>query len=238
MVVAIAAVLSVVVWVWAVRRPASPTMGRGDGSGSDEQAALVYAAVGAQIGLGLDNGGDVDKNWVDLLREKMPEGTRLVLLGRRGITLAELNQIEIPAAVKARPDIVTLWNAVSDATNSVPMATHVKELRRALTALTAGTRATVLLLNLPDISLLARDVDDEQRRLIQGGVGQWNRAIVEVATRYGKRVRLVDLFPISEHLLGVQTEGNPGEASPGGTSGLLADTVWTVIDNAHLLEEV
>jgi hypothetical protein len=237
-VVAVAAVLSIVVWVWAVRRPAPASTGQGAGIATDEPATLVYAAVGAQIGLGLDNGDDVDKNWVDLLREKMPEGTRLVLLGRRGITLGELNQLEIPAAVKARPNIVTLWNALSDATKSVPMATHVKDLRRALTALTAGTDATILLLNLPDISLLARDGGDEHRLLVRGGVELWNRAIAETAARYGKRVRLVDLYPISEQLLGGEADSNPGQSPPNNRNNLLADTVWTVIDQARLLEKI
>jgi hypothetical protein len=237
-VVAVAAVLSIVVWVWAVRRPMSASMGQAEESATNERAPLVYAAVGAQIGLGLDNGDDVDKNWVDLLRERMPEGTRLLLLGRRGITLGELNRVEIPAVVKARPDIVTLWNAVSDATGSVPLATHVNDLRRALTALTGGTRATILLLNLPDISLRAREVADEQRSLIRGGVEQWNRAIAGSAARYGKRVRLVDLYPISEQLLGRQADESRENSPLNKSNNLLADTVWATIDKERLLESI
>src|SRR5262245_53830336 len=108
------------------------------GGAIEERSTPVYVAVGAQIGLGLDSGGDVGRNWVDLLREKMPEGTRLMLLGRRGITLAELNQVEIPAAVVARPDIITLWSVVTDATRSVALQAYIKELHQALTTLLRG----------------------------------------------------------------------------------------------------
>jgi hypothetical protein len=195
-------------------------------SATAEMPTPVYVAVGAQIGLGLESGG-VEKNWADLLREKMPEGTRLVLLGRRGITLAELNKVEIPKAVAARPDIVTLWSVVSDATKGVELAAYIKELHQAMTTLLRGTEAEVMLLNLPDISLLTQEVSEDQRSLIRGGVAQWNRAVAEAASRYGKRVRLVDLYPLSDRLLGERNDDDAREASPvTERNGVLAEAVW------------
>jgi hypothetical protein len=187
----------------------------------------VYVAVGAQIGLGLDSGDGVNRNWVDLLREKMPEGTRLVLLGRRGVTLRELNQVEILAAVTASPEIVTLWSVVSDATKRVDLATYIKELHQALITLTRRTEAEIILLNLPDISLLTEGVSDDQRSLIRGGVAQWNRAVADEASKYGRRVRVVDLYPISEQLFGERTKSDKADQSAGGGGNkVLAEAVW------------
>ena len=138
--VALVAGLSLVVWLWAMRKPRPTEIAV---SATAEMPTPVYVAVGAQIGLGLDSGG-VEKNWADLLREKMPEGTRLVLLGRRGITLAELNKVEIPKAVAARPDIVTLWSVVSDATKGVELAAYIKELHQALATLLRGSEVEVM----------------------------------------------------------------------------------------------
>jgi len=225
--VALVAGLSLVVWLWAMRKPEPTGL---LGSATEERPTPVYVAVGAQIGLGLDSAGSVERNWADLLRDKMPEGTRLVLLGRRGITLAELNKVELPKAVAARPDIVTLWSVVSDAIKGVELAAYIKELHQALTTLLRGTEAEVMLLNLPDISLLAQEVSAEQRSLIRGGVVQWNRAIAEAASRYGKRARLVDLFPLSDRLFGERNQDKASEnSSVIERNDVLADAVWDVM---------
>jgi len=238
--VSIMATLSIVVWLWAMRRPTSAAPPPGGEVASTERPPLVYAAVGAQTGLGLDNDAENGRNWVEMLREMMPEGTRLLTFGRRGVTLAELNQVEIPAVAQAGPDIITLWNAVSDAVKSVPLPDYSKELQKALGTLLRGTQATILLLNLPDISLVTRDVTDEQRALVRGGVTQWNKAISDATARYGKRVRVVDVFPLSEQLLaGVQ--GDPADDSrqivtSEERNGILAKAVWHTIEKNKLLE--
>jgi hypothetical protein len=229
--VSVLAAFSIVVWLWAVRRPAPEP---GDQAEAEDRP-LVYVAMGAQFGLGLDNDVDGGRNWVELLREKMPEGTRLITLGRRGVTLGELNKLEISAAVQARPDIITLWSVVSDATRKVALADYLRDLHMALTALCRGTRASILLLNLPDISIITPDMPDEQRALVRGGVAQWNRAIADAVRRYGRRVRVVDTFPSSEQLL----EPADGSAGQGGTSernALLAELVWHTLERERLLD--
>jgi len=229
--VSVLAAFSIFVWVWAVRRPAQV---QADDAATAGRSPLVYVAVGAQFGLGFDNDADGGRNWVELLREKMPEGTRLITLGRRSITLGELNKIEIAAAVKARPDIITLWSVVSDVTRKVALADYLKELHAALTTLCRCTQAAVLLLNLPDISLLQGAVPDEQRSLVRGGAAQWNRAIAEAARRYGRRVRVVDLFPDSEQLLGPADDNATKELPTGERNALLAELVWHTLETERL----
>jgi hypothetical protein len=235
--VSLVAALSIAVWVWAIRRPAPPSAAQDDRLIAEELPPLVYVALGAPIGLGLDYGANDGQSWVELLRQKMPEGAQLLTLGRSGVTLVETNQTEIPAVVEAGPDIVTLWQVVTDAVKGVALADYIKELHLALTAISRGTRATILLLNLPDISLVTEGVSDEQRSLIRGGVVQWNRAISDAVARYGRRVRLVDVFPISEELL-VRQEAEGGTSSAAGQVGnaLLADIVWQTIEKEQLVE--
>jgi hypothetical protein len=228
--VSVLAALSIVVWVWAMRRPVPEP----DAAPSEDRPTLVYVAVGAQAGLGFDNDANGGRNWVEMLREKMPEGTRLVTLGRRGVTLGELNKAEILTAVEAWPDIVTLWSVVTDATRKVALQDYIKHLHFALQALCRGTRAAILLLNLPDISLMQPSASDDQRSLIRGGVMQWNRAIADAAARYGRRVRVVDLFASSSQLLAEDStlEG----ASTSHRNGALAGLVWHALESERLLE--
>jgi hypothetical protein len=211
--------LSFMVWMWAMRRPAEGASVR-----QEERSAPVYVAVGAHVALSSGENGEMGGEWVDLLRAKMPEGTRLVVLGRRDITLSELNQVEIPAVVSAKPDIVTLWSVVSDATRGVALQAYVRELHAALATLTKMTQAEIVVLNLPDISLLAREAQGEQGSLIRGGVEQWNKAIAQAVGKYRGRVRLVDVFPVSEEILG----GVEGEM----TGVVVADRVWDAIVGA------
>lgn len=199
--------------------------------------ALVYAAIGASDveGVGAHNPGS--ENWVTLLAARMPAGTQLMRLGRGGITLNEANKVEVPAAIAARPDLITMWNCVNDAVRGVPLPLYVRDLSSALDRLTGETQARIVLLNLPDLTVLMRGVDAMQRALVQGGIGQWNSAIAERAATYGERVTLVDLFPVSEHVL-VHPELISTDNFHPSSEGYqwLADHVWEVIQRRKLLE--
>src|SRR5438477_215368 len=135
----------------------------------------------ALMAVGVGAADPANENWASVVHAYMPEGTRFVRLGRGGITLREANALEVPQAVAARPDIVTLWCCVNDATSGVSLASYLEDLEIALTRLTRDTSATVVLLNLPDITVLTGNATDpEQRALDQGGVQQWNSAIAAV----------------------------------------------------------
>lgn len=234
--VLIVALLSVFVWVWAVRRPVSTASFQTQDAAPDEVRPLIYAAIGASSVIGMGDGDS--SSWVDILHEKMPQGTRLVRLGTGETTLQEVNQGEIPAAIQAQPDVVTLWCVVNDATAGVPLKVYIKELYYALTRLTKETSAKVILLNLQDITVTMQDLPAEREALIRGGVEQWNRAIAEAAARYGERVCVVDLFPISREVLVntvvVAALDNAQPTTAG--SCRLAEIVWQAIEQGDLLK--
>jgi lysophospholipase L1-like esterase len=96
---------------------------------------------------------------------------------------------QLPVAIAAQPDVVTVWLAVNDFTGPVPLDAYASDLDRLLAALEA-TGAKVLVGNLPDLSLLAlaRGIDPSP---LQGQVSQWNAVIADVTGRRG--AVLVDL---------------------------------------------
>jgi len=232
--------LTVFAWAWAVRRPV-PVDGSQNPSSMQatptEAPPLVYAAIGASDVEGAGALNPSSESWVSVLHGMMPSGTHFVRLGRGGITLSEANRVEVPGAVRARPDIVTLWNCVNDAMQGVQISDYLGELNKALTRLTRETDATVVLLNMPDLSILAGGADPAQRTLIQGGVLEWNRSMAVAAAAYGDRVKIVDLFPISDEVLEHPEYISSDNFHPS-TTGYrrLAEVVWATIESERLLE--
>jgi acyl-CoA thioesterase-1 len=227
--------LTVIAWAWAVRRPV-PVEQAGPEVTPTAERQLTYAAIGASDVVGMGASDPNSQSWVNVLHTYMPEGTRFVRLGRNGITLREANQVEVPGAVEAQPDIVTLWNSVNDATQGVPLPAYREELEKALTKLTEETTARVVVLNLPDITVLMDGVPEEQRAPVRGGIVQWNKAIAEIAGSYGDRVTLVDLFPASDEVLDHPEYISSDNFHPS-TVGYkrLADLVWETIQREGLI---
>jgi lysophospholipase L1-like esterase len=246
---AVVVLLSAVLWAWAVRRPApeldAPAASttpvaetEAPPAPAPEPRPMTYAAIGASdvVGVGADDPSN--ESWINVLHKMMPDGTKLVRLGRGGITLGEANRVEVPGAVEADPDIVTIWNVVNDATSGITLTTYLNDLNAALEKLTKETRAQVVVLNLPDITVLMEGLPASQLDLIRGGVEQWNRAIAEAAARYGDRVHVVDLYPISGEVLNHPEYLSSDNFHPSSTGyRRLAEVVWEEIRRDGLLDQ-
>ena len=114
----------------------------------------------------------------------------------------------------------------------------MNDLNAALEKLTKETHAQVVVLNMPDITVVMEGVPAAQRDLIRGGVEQWNRAISEAAARYGDRVHVVDLYPISEEVLNHPEYISPDNFHPSSTGyRRLAEIVWDEISRDGLLKQ-
>ena len=232
--------LTIFVWRWAVRTPVSISPAtNAEEPGEDEVAQVerpfVYVAVGASDVVGVGAKDPSSESWVVLLSRYFPANTQLVKLGRNGITLNDANKVEVPEAVAARPDLVTMWNCVNDATRGIPLPLYIRDLRAALDRLTQDTEAHVILLNLPDLSLLLPSSDQTRRELVRGGIRQWNSAMAQAASDYRDRVTLVDLFPGSSHVL-TRPEFVSGDSFHPSSEGYrwLADHVWSIIQRDNL----
>jgi acyl-CoA thioesterase-1 len=238
LVVALAALVTLFAWRWAVRRPregARAGVPMQEREGTDRPK--VFAAIGASDVVGMGANDPERNNWATVLHSYMPTGTRLVRLARPGITLREANASEVFQAVKAKPDLVTLWNCVNDLAKRVPLGDYTRELEIALSRLTRETEARIVVLNVPDLSrLLPETIGEVQRTMVRGGIVQWNGAIAKTVARYGTRVRLLDLFAVSDEMMS-QRDYVAADGFHLSTAGhkALAELVWEELRTGNVV---
>jgi lysophospholipase L1-like esterase len=159
------------------------------GASGAAPAPLVYVAIGASDAVGVGASAPEQDGWVPRLWEHLPADWTLVNLGVSGSKLSEALEQQLPVALAAQPDLVTVWLATNDLVGRVPLEGYTADLDRLLSALDT-TGAPVLLGNLPDLAQLPalRSADPT---LVRREVDVWNAAIAEVASHH--HVVLVDL---------------------------------------------
>nr|BBH93710.1 lysophospholipase [Thermogemmatispora argillosa] len=152
---------------------------------------LVYVAIGASDSFGFGTADPYADNWPIDLAHKLGPSVHLVNLGIPGIHVHQALRLELPVALDVHPDIVTIWLAVNDLADRVPVTAYARDLDLLLTRLQAGApRARVAIANVPDLTLLPhfRSFDqDWLREQIQ----QYNAAIADKVRKH--HMILVDL---------------------------------------------
>jgi lysophospholipase L1-like esterase len=191
---------------------ASPEGSRtGDaGSGDGDGGAEVLVAVGASETVGVGADDPATQAWPRVLHDTALPDSRLVDVGVSGSTLGAALDAQLPRALAARPDVVTVWLAVNDAIAGVPLPRYERQLTRLVRALRHGGRTEVLVGNVPDLWRLpayraclpgreGRPVDGvgcqlpvvPARSQVKAAVGAFNVAIERVVRAQG--AHLVDL---------------------------------------------
>ncbi|MGH2353721.1 MAG: SGNH/GDSL hydrolase family protein, partial [Chloroflexota bacterium] len=160
---------------------------------------ITYVALGASDAAGVGVADPQRDSWVSVLGRRLPQPTKLVNLGIPGITLPEALEVELPPALDAEPDLVTVWLVVNDVLGGVQLDAYRAALGRLLGQLRAGTKAQVAVANIPN--------GPEQSTYLGIPPAQrvplattWNEAIAAVAQEHG--AILVDLYhrwPLAEH---------------------------------------
>ena len=89
-----------------------------------------------------------------MLHDRALPGTRLVNLGVSGATVQDGLTEQLPRALAAHPDVVTVWLAVNDVLNLVPVTDYETTLRSLVHALRRGGRTEVLVGNVPPLDRL------------------------------------------------------------------------------------
>jgi acyl-CoA thioesterase I len=150
---------------------------------------LTYVALGASDAVGVGTDHPETEGWVPRFGAALGPGTRVVNLGVSGSTLSQALVEQLPPALDAHPDVVTVWLAVNDFNARVPLAEYEANLDRLLVALDR-TGARVLVANVPDLAptSAAAGVPPEQLR---AEIDRWNAAIAEACAHH--QARLVDL---------------------------------------------
>ncbi len=156
------------------------------------KARLTYVAIGASDTFGIGADDPSTENWAADLAAKLGAGVRLVNLGIPGITLHEALNTEVPVAIDAHPDLVTVWLALNDLANNVPIASYSHDLDLLFTRIQAAApHARIAIANVPDLTLLPYfNTTDPQTLYAQ--IQSYNDAIASVAKRHS--VIVVDLY--------------------------------------------
>jgi acyl-CoA thioesterase-1 len=153
-------------------------------------APLTYVAIGASDSVGIGATDPLTQGWVPLFAQSLGSNTRLVNLGVNGSTAAQAVQEQLGPAMDAHPNVVTVWLAVNDLDDQVPLGTYAQSMNTLLAGL-HSTGARVLVGNVPDLAPLAafHGVDPNA---LSFGIAAWNMVISDAVQRNG--AQLVDLY--------------------------------------------
>jgi lysophospholipase L1-like esterase len=148
----------VVVGCSAGEQPAAPAGRTAGGSGGATRSAgptatpdpRVSVAVGASetVGVGADA---PDEAWPRVLHDSALPGSTLVNVGVSGATVQDALRSQLPRALAAEPDVVTVWLVVNDIVGGVPVKAYESRLERLVRGLRRGGHTEVLLGNAPAV---------------------------------------------------------------------------------------
>ena len=168
----------------------------------------TYVAIGASDAFGMGTDDPPRQSWPSVLSGEIGPRVHLINLGVPGATTAQALQAELPIAVDARPDVVTVWLGVNDLLDGVPLASYVTQLRQLLTTLRQQTQARIVVGNLPDLTYLPLFYGTDTTTL-RATIHRWNDAIAAAARASG--VTLVDLYSgwseLARHLEYISSDG-------------------------------
>lgn len=156
------------------------------------RARLTYIAIGASDTFGIGADDPQTENWPTDLAAKLGPDVDLVNLGVPGITVHQALTIELPIALDAHPQLVTIWLAVNDIIDKAPLASYSHDLDLMLTRLqktNPGVRIVVG--NVPNLTQLPYFASYDQASLSQT-IQVYNAAIASIVARHS--ATLVNLF--------------------------------------------
>lgn len=158
---------------------------------------FTYVAIGASDAFGIGTADPDRQAWPSVLARSLGTQTHLVNLGIPGETVAAALQDELPIALDSHPDVVTIWLAVNDIADHVPITQYEASLAMLLSSLKQHTQARVFVANIPDLTVLPYFASQNPATL-EATIQQWNAVIASVTARY--RDILVNLAGYSAQL--------------------------------------
>ena len=163
---------------------------------SAQPHTFTYLAIGASDAFGVGTDDPASDNWPTVLSNQLisnvpkDDTIHLINLGIPGELVGQSLQNELPIALDAHPDLVTVWLAVNDFAGGTSLDTYQRQLTSLLASLRQHTTAHVFIANLPDLSVLPAFSRFDPAAL-HVRIQQWNAVIATVAASQG--ATLVDL---------------------------------------------
>lgn len=135
-------------------RPAVSASSAAPASPTPPAVPRVYVAVGASETVGVGADRPATQSWPAVLHRRALRGTRFVDVGVSGATVGDALAGQLPQAIAADPDVVTVWLAVNDVIALESPADYEVQLDQLVHALRRGGRTEVLVGNVPPLDLL------------------------------------------------------------------------------------
>ena len=157
-----------------------------------------YVALGDSTGAGVGarNGGYVARIFKNI--ETVRSGSTLTNLCVSGATSADVLNRQLERGLAADPNLVTLGIGINDIGHGLELEEFAENYDAILKRLKEGTRATIVVSNLPDISSAPR-IPPTLRSEYQQRIIVFNRKLEEIANRHG--VVIFDVFTITHEQL-------------------------------------
>jgi acyl-CoA thioesterase I len=156
------------------------------------KARLTYVAIGASDTFGIGADDPETQNWPSDLAMLLGPGVHLINLGIPGVVLHQALDAEVPVAIDAHPNLITIWLAVNDLGNDVPINSYASDLDLLLSRLQRGaTQARIVIANVPDLRLVPYFSYIDSQALY-ARVQDYNAVIAAAVKRH--HVILIDLF--------------------------------------------
>ena len=155
---------------------------------------ITYVALGASDAVGVGSNEPGAQGYVPLLAAHLQKGSHLLNLGVSGIRLHEALMQELPLALNTSPTLITIWLVANDFVGGVSYDRYMKDLDSLLQQLRTGTKARIVMANLPDLTRLPAFASQSatQKAKTVAAIQRWNATITTIAAHYA--VTLVDLF--------------------------------------------
>jgi lysophospholipase L1-like esterase len=161
-------------------------------------ARQIYVAIGASDTYGIGSDDPDEQNWPADLTRLLGHNTRMINLGVPSIDAHQALNVELPVALDAHPDLVTIWLAVNDLADQVPVNSYAQDLNTLLSRLHSELpHARIAVANVPDLSYLPRFANVNHQSLEQQ-IQAYNAVIATIVARY--QDTLVDLYHLANQL--------------------------------------
>ncbi|MBA3823179.1 MAG: hypothetical protein H0X24_04630 [Ktedonobacterales bacterium] len=158
---------------------------------------FTYVAIGASDAVGVGATCPSTQGYVPLLGTRMPHNAKVVNLGIAGATVKLALGDEVAFAVKAQPNVITVWLAANDFRamegGSLTLAQYSQQLDTLLGELDGLASAHVYVANLPDLTKLPYFIHGKvPLATVAAQTAAWNVAIAGLIAKHHDIA--VDLF--------------------------------------------
>ena len=144
---------------------------------------INYVALGDStgVGVGARNGGYVARLFQKIVSER--PGSKLTNLCVSGATTADVVGSQLRRGIAVNPNLVTLGIGINDIGLGVGVDEFARNYEEILSELRKGTRARIVVTNIPDISSAPR-IPEFARRQYQQAIIVFNERLEAIAARY------------------------------------------------------